>query len=189
MIKLPLKGKRVAFLATDGFEQIELTMPWLAAKESGAEVDLIGIEEGGIQGMNHDEKADVFPVDKKINEVSASDYDALVLPGGVANPDKLRTCQPAVEFVREFFAQQKPVAAICHGPWMLVEANVVRDRELTSWPSLKTDIENAGGRWLDHECVIDQGLVTSRQPEDLPTFCDKMVEEFATGVPAGQASR
>jgi protease I len=181
-----LQGKRIAFLATDGVEQVELTEPWKAVKGAGAAPELISLESGEIQGFNHDEKADTFPIDKLVAEVSAEDYDGLVLPGGVANPDTLRTNDEAVDFVRDFFKQQKPVAAICHGPWMLVEADVVEGRTVTSWPSLKTDIRNAGGNWVDKEVVVDYGLVTSRKPDDLKAFCAKAVEEFAEGRHEGQ---
>ncbi len=177
-----LQGKRVAFLATDGVEQVELTEPWKAAKEAGAEVELVSVKPGEIQGWNHDEKGDRFRVDRVAADVTADEYDALVLPGGTKNPDKLRTNPDAVEFVRGFFPAGKPVAAICHGPWMLVEADVVRGRTVTSWPSLKTDIRNAGGNWVDEEVHTDKGLVTSRKPDDLPAFCRKMVEEFAEGA-------
>ncbi len=176
-----LNGKKIAFLATDGFEQIELTRPWQDIKAAGATVELISLKSEDIQGMNHDEKADKFPVDKIISSVSASDYDGLVLPGGVANPDTLRNDQNAVNFVKDFFAQSKPVAAICHGPWMLVEADVLKGRTVTSWPSLKTDIVNAGGTWVDKEVQVDQGLVTSRKPDDLDAFCRKAIEEFCEG--------
>lgn len=176
-----LKNKRVAFLATCGFEQVELTEPWKAVQSAGATPELISLKRGKIQGFNHDEKADQFDVDHTVEEVTAEDYDGLVLPGGVANPDTLRTDEHAVDFVRDFFKQGKPVAAICHGPWTLVEADVVDGRKLTSWPSLKTDITNAGGFWVDEPVVVDDGLVTSRKPEDLPRFCEKAVEEFAEG--------
>jgi len=181
-----LVGKRIAILATDGVEQVELTEPRKALEAAGADVDLISIHDGEIQGMNHMEKGDRFKVDGLVADADVSDYDGLVLPGGVVNPDRLRTDPDAVRFVREFFASEKPVAAICHGPWMLVEADVVRGRRLTSWPSLKTDIRNAGGEWVDAEVVVDQGLVTSRKPDDLPAFCAKVVEEFAEGRHAGQ---
>lgn len=181
-----LNSKRIAFLATDGVEQIELTQPWDACQKAGATVELISLKRGKIQGVHHEQQADQHSVDKTIDQVSANDYDALVLPGGVFNPDALRTNSQAVSFVRDFFKQHKPVAAICHGPWMLVEADVVRDRKVTSWPSLKTDLKNAGAHWVDQECVCDQGLVTSRNPDDLPAFCDKIVEEFAEGKHAAQ---
>jgi protease I len=181
-----LNGKRIAFLATCGVEQVELTEPWKAVKTAGGAPELISLKPGEIQGMNHDEKADTFPVDKVIDDVSAEDYDGLVLPGGVANPDTLRQHDAAVDFVRDFFKQGKPVAAICHGPWMLVEADVVEGRKLTSYASIKTDIRNAGGNWVDEAVVVDNGLVTSRNPDDLPAFCAKTVEEFAEGVHAAQ---
>jgi len=180
-----LKGKTIAFLATDGFEQVELTEPWEAIQKAGAKVELISLEKGQIQGMNHDDKADMFDVDKTVDEVSSSDYDGLVLPGGVANPDKLRMNDKAVDFVRSFFIESKPVAAICHGPWTLVEADVLKDRTVTSYPSIKTDLINAGATWVDEEVHCDNGLVTSRNPDDLPAFCSKAVEEFAEGVHAG----
>ncbi len=186
MAKQPLKGKIIAFLATDGFEQVELTKPWEAIKEAGADVQLISLKSGKIQGVHHDEKGDTFSVDKTVDEVSAENYDGLVLPGGVLNPDALRMDETAVDFVRDFFKQGKPVAAICHGPWTLVEADVVQGRRVTSWPSLKTDLKNAGAEWVDEECVCDQGLVTSRNPDDLPAFCKKAIEEFAEGKHAGQ---
>ena len=176
-----LQGKTIAFLATDGFEQVELTEPWDAAKQAGAVVQLISTKDGEIQGMHHDKQGDTFPVDKTIGQVSADDFDALVLPGGVANPDSLRLSDEAITFIRNFFEQHKPVAAICHGPWTLIEADVVRDRKVTSWPSLKTDLRNAGANWVDEEVVCDNGLVTSRKPDDLKAFCRKMVEEFAEG--------
>jgi protease I len=181
-----IKGKRIAFLATCGVEQVELTEPWKAVKDAGATPELISLKSGEIQGYNHDKKADTFSVDKVVTEVSAEDYDGLVLPGGVANPDTLRTCDDAVDFVRDFFKQQKPVAAICHGPWMLVEADVVDGRTLTSYSSIKTDIKNAGGNWVDKEVVVDNGLVTSRKPDDLKAFCAKAIEEFGEGIHDGQ---
>lgn len=177
-----LQGKKIAFLATDGFEQIELTRPWQDIKDAGAEVELISLKSGEIQGMNADiNKADTFKVDKTVDEVSASDYHGLVLPGGVVNPDALRVNDKAVAFVRDFFAQHKPVAAICHAPIMLIEANVLDGRTVTSFPSIKTDIQNAGGNWVDQEMVCDEGLVTSRTPDDLDAFCAKAIEEFAEG--------
>ncbi|WP_164101834.1 type 1 glutamine amidotransferase domain-containing protein [Candidatus Laterigemmans baculatus] len=188
MAAQPLQGKRIALLATDGVEQVELTEPWEAVKKAGATVELISLKAGKIQGVHHDEKGDQFPVDKVIDDVSAEDYDGLLLPGGVFNPDALRMNEVAVDFVRDFFKQSKPVAAICHGPWMLVEAGVVEGRTLTSWPSVKTDIRNAGGTWVDQECVVDQGLVTSRKPDDLKAFCGKAVEEFAEGKHASQTA-
>ena len=176
-----LEGKTIAFLVTDGFEQVELTTPWEQIKLAGAETELIALKDGKVQGFNHLDKGDAFQVDKTVADASAEDYDGLVLPGGVANPDALRTDQNAVEFVRAFFNEKKPVAVICHGPWTLVEADVVHGRKLTSWPSLRTDIQNAGGNWVDQEVVVDQGLVSSRKPDDLEAFCSKAIEEFAEG--------
>ena len=180
-----LDGKRIAFLFTDGVEQDELTKPLEAVKSAGAEVDCISLEEGEIQGFNHLDQGDKFPIDKKVADVSADDYDGLVLPGGVANPDLLRGDETAVSFVRSFVEQAKPIGAICHGPWTLVEADVVKGRTLTSWPTLQTDIRNAGGNWVDEEVHVDEGLVTSRNPDDLPAFCDKIVEEFCEGKHEG----
>ena len=182
-----LQGRKIAFLATDGVEQIEYTDPRKAVEEAGATAHLVALEPGEIQGFNHLDRGDRFPVDKAVAEASADDYDGLVLPGGVANPDALRADKDAVRFVRSFFEAGKPVASICHGAWTLVEAGVVDGRTLTSWPSVKTDIENAGGNWVDEEVHVDAGLVTSRNPDDLPAFCDKLVEEFAEGVHDEQA--
>jgi protease I len=177
-----LEGKRIAVLvANEGIEQVELTEPWKALEDAGAQPELVAPEGGEAQAMNHLDKADTFPVDRPLSEASADDYEALMLPGGVANPDVLRTRPEAVAFSRAFFEAGKPVAAICHAPWTLVEADVVRGRTLTSWPSLQTDIRNAGGEWVDEEVHNDNGLVTSRKPDDLPAFCAKMVEEFAEG--------
>ncbi len=176
-----LEGKRIAFLATDGFEQTELTRPWRAIQESGAEVELISLKKGKIRGMHHSDKGDEFNVDTVVDDADPSDYDGLVLPGGVFNPDTLRMSSAAVKFVGSFFERNKPVAAICHGPWTLVEADVVRGRTLTSWPSLRTDITNAGGSWVDREVHVDNGLVTSRKPDDLDAFCAKAIEEFGEG--------
>ena len=184
-----LKGKRVAIVATDMVEQVELVKPRKALDEAGARTDLISIEPGEIQGFNHYDKADKFPVDRTIEEVSADEYDGLLLPGGVGNPDTLRMDENVVSFVRDFFEQGKPVAAICHGPWTIVDAGVVRGRTLTSWPSLQTDIRNAGGKWVDEEVVVDQGLVTSRKPDDIPAFNAKMIEEFGEGKHAGQREK
>jgi protease I len=176
-----LKGKRIAIVATDGFEQVELTEPQKALKAAGATVEVVSPKSGEIQGMNHDQKGDKVKVDRLLEEAKASDYDGLVLPGGVANPDNLRTNERVVTFVRAFFTAKKPVAAICHGPWTIVEADMARGRTMTSWPSLKTDLKNAGANWVDREVVVDRGLVTSRKPDDLPAFCRKMIEEFREG--------
>jgi protease I len=176
-----LDGKRVAFLFTEGVEQVELTEPLEAVRRAGADTDLISLEKGEVEAWNHFDKGDKFKIDQAVADVDASDYDALVLPGGVANPDQLRVDQDAVKFVRAFFEQKKPVGVICHGPWMLVEADVARGRKVTSWPSVKTDLRNAGADWVDEEVVVDDGLVTSRKPDDLPAFCAKIVEEFAEG--------
>ncbi len=188
MIDQKLTNKRIAFLVTDGFEQVELTKPWDAIQKAGAEVVLVSPKKGAIQGMHHADKGDLFPVDEDVIQASAEDFDGLVLPGGVLNPDTLRMCEDSVQFVRDFFKQNKPVAAICHGPWTLIEADVVRGRRVTSWPSLKTDLINAGAEWVDDECVCDQGLVTSRNPDDLPAFCAKAIEEFAEGKHAQQTA-
>jgi protease I len=179
-----LSGKRVAILATDMVEQVELVEPRRALEDAGAEVELVSIEEGEIQAFNHYDKADRFRVDRTSDEVSADDYDALLLPGGVGNPDTLRTEENAVRLVGDFFDQGKPIAAICHAPWMLVEAGIVRGRRLTSYPSLQTDVRNAGGEWVDEEVVVDRGIVTSRRPDDIPAFIEKMLEEFAEGTHA-----
>ena len=176
-----LEGKRVAFLATDGVEQVELTEPWTKVEEEGGRPELVSLETGAIQGFQHLDKGDTFSVDRTVADANADDYDGLVLPGGVANPDFLRSDEDAVRFVRAFFEAGKPVAAICHCPWTLVEADVVRGRTLTSWPSLKTDIRNAGGEWVDEEAHVENGLVTSRKPDDLPAFCDKLAEEICEG--------
>ena len=188
MTENTLQGKTIAFLvATEGIEQVELTEPWKAVEQAGGTPELIALEAGEAQAMNHLDKADTFTVDRVVADVSASDYDGLVLPGGVANPDFLRTDEDAVAFVRGFFEQAKPVAAICHAPWTLIEAGVVEGRTLTSWPSLQTDLRNAGANWVDEEVVVDQGLVTSRKPDDLEAFCAKAVEEICEGEHAAQA--
>jgi protease I len=181
-----LKGKRIAFLATDGVEQVELTEPWKAVEKAGGTPELISLKSGTIQGFDHYDKGDTFPVDRTVQDADPADYDGLVLPGGVINPDILRTDDAAMGFVKAFFEQGKPVGAICHGPWSLVETGIVKGRKVTSWPSLKTDIENAGGTWVDEELVIDRGLFTSRKPDDLPAFCAKLVEEMGEGVHAEQ---
>jgi deglycase len=183
-----LNGKRIAILATDMFEQVELVEPRKALDDAGAETEIVSLESGEIQGFNHYDKADKFPVDKTVKDVSVDDYDALLLPGGVGNPDTLRMDEHAVRFVRSFFEAGKPVGAICHAPWMLVEADVVRGRPVASWPSLKTDIRNAGGTWMDKQVVVDNGLVTSRKPDDIPAFNEKIIEEFAEGRHEEQAA-
>lgn len=177
-----LQGKRVAILATDGVERVELTEPRKALDEAGARTVVVSPRTGSIKGWEHDHWGDAIVVDQTLEDVRADDFDALMLPGGVMNPDRLRTNERAVQFVRSFFEAGKPVAAICHAPWMLVEADVVVGRTLTSWPSLRTDIRNAGGKWVDRDVVTDKGMVTSRKPEDIPAFNRKMLEEFAEGV-------
>jgi protease I len=181
-----LNGMRIAFLATDGVEQVELTEPWRAVEQAGGEPELISLESGEIQGFDHHDKGETFPVDRTVADADPGDYDGLVLPGGVINPDILRTDREAMGFVKAFFDQGKPVGAICHGPWSLVETGVVKGRTVTSWPSLKTDVRNAGGTWVDEEIVVDRGLFTSRKPDDLPAFCAKLVEEMAEGLHAEQ---
>ena len=176
-----LQGKRVAFLFTEGVEQVELTEPLQAVRDAGAEIELISLDKGEVEMWQHFDKGDKIEATKAVADADPSDYDGLVLPGGVANPDQLRADADAVKFVRAIFDQDKPIGVICHGPWLLVEAGVVRGRKLTSWPSLKTDISNAGGEWVDEEVVVDQGLVTSRKPDDLPAFCAKIIEELAEG--------
>ena len=178
----PLNGRKVAFLATDGVEQVELTAPWNALKQAGADVVLVSDKPGEIQSVNHGEKGEKLHVDLEVTKANARDFDALVLPGGVANPDKLRTNKGAVGLVRSFMELDKPVAAICHGPWLLVEADAVRGRTITSWPSLETDIKNAGGAWVDKQVQLDQNLLTSRKPDDLPAFCARLVELLSTAI-------
>jgi protease I len=178
-----LQGKKIAFLtANEGVEQIELTEPLKAVREAGAETELLAPESGEIQAFNHLDKADTFEVDRVVGEADPGEYDGLVLPGGVANPDQLRTKPEALEFVRSLFEAGKPVGVICHGPWTLIEAGVVEGRTLTSWPSLQTDLRNAGAVWFDEEVHVDSGLVSSRKPDDLEAFTAKIVEEFAEGV-------
>jgi protease I len=191
-----LDGKKVAVLFTDGVEQVELDKPVDGLKNEGADVEYLTLEPGEVQAFNHLDHADKVQVDKAVKDADASDYDALLLPGGVANPDFLRADEDAVDFVRSFVEQAKPIGAICHGPWTLVEADVVKGRTLTSFPSLKTDIRNAGGNWVDEEVHVDAGLTTSRNPDDLPAFIDKIIEEFCEGeheemaasAPGGSAS-
>jgi protease I len=177
-----LKGKRIAIVATDGFEQSELLEPRKALQAEGAQVEIIAPKSGEIQGMEHHDKGQKVHVDRTIDEVKPEDYAALVLPGGVANPDALRTMPKVVSFIKSFFEENKPVAAICHGPWTLVEAGVVKGRTMTSWPSLKTDLKNAGANWVDREVVRDGKLVTSRKPDDLPAFCREMIDLFKTAA-------
>jgi protease I len=176
-----LQGKRVAFLFTEGVEQVELTEPLEAVRKAGADADLISLEAGEVQMWKHFDKGDTITADRSVSDADPADYDGLVLPGGVANPDQLRMDSDAVKFVRGFFEQEKPVGVICHGPWLLAEADVVKGKKVTSWPSLKSDLRNAGAEWVDEEVVVDNGLVTSRKPDDLPAFCSKVVEEFAEG--------
>lgn len=177
-----LQGRKVAVLATDGFEQVELTKPVEALKAEGAEVEVVAPKGGQIQGFNHHDKGQTVPVDRELSQADAATYDAIVLPGGVINPDALRLEPKAIDFIRSFARAGKPIAAICHGPWTLINAEAVQGKRMTSWPSLEADLRNAGAQWVDQEVVVDKGLVTSRKPDDLPAFCAKMVEEFAEGV-------
>lgn len=183
-----LTGKRVAILASHGFEESELIEPMRALREHGAQVDVVSPESGTIQGMRHLDKGDTVPVDESVADADPADYDALVIPGGLFNPDALRHDDDALRFTRGFFQAGKPVGAICHGPWVLVDAGVVGDRQLTSVPNIQRDLENAGARWVDREVVVDQGLVTSRTPKDLPAFCARLVEEIAEGRHRGQVA-
>src|ERR1043166_1949854 len=176
-----LTGKRIAILAADGFEQVELEKPKQALEEAGATTNIVSPSEGEIQGMNHADKGDKFRVDLALGDAKPEEFDALVLPGGLMNPDTLRTDEKALNFVRHFFSTRKPVAAICHAAWVLIDAGVVKGRKLTSWPATKTDVRNAGGNWVDEEVVVDNGLVTSRKPDDIPAFNEKMIEEFCEG--------
>jgi protease I len=185
-----LQGKKIAFLTSnEGVEQVELVEPMKAVREAGADVELLAPEAGEVQAFNHLDKGDTFEVDRAVGEADASEYDGLVLPGGVANPDQLRTKPEALEFVRGFFTAGKPVGAICHAPWTLIDAGVAEGRTLTSWPSLETDLRNAGANWVDEEVHVDQGLVSSRKPDDLEAFNAKIVEEFAEGVHEGQREK
>ena len=177
-----LAGQKIAFLATDGVEQIELTEPWKAVKDEGARPVLVSIKSGSIQGFEHTDPGDEFPVDQVVGDADAGEFDGLVLPGGVHNPDALRVEEDAVAFVRAFADAGKPIGAICHGPWLLVEAGLADGHTLTSFPSLETDIVNAGGSWVDRSVVVDEGIVTSRTPDDLESFCSKLIEEFEEGV-------
>jgi protease I len=181
MAQKPLAGKKVAILAADMFERVELEKPRKALEDAGAQVEIVSIHDGDIQGFDHFEPKNKIKVDKMVEEVSVDDYDALTIPGGVGNPDQLRGDENAVKLVRDFAEAKKPLAVICHGPWVLVEAGVARGRTLTSWPTLQTDIRNAGGNWVDREVVVDDGIVTSRKPDDIPAFNKKMIEEFAEG--------
>jgi protease I len=182
-----LQGKRIAIVAADMVERVELIEPRKALQAAGADTDLISLKPGAIRTFNHFDPAESERVDKAVEEVDASDYAALMIPGGVGNPDQLRGDENMVAFVRDFFEQEKPVAAICHGPWVLIDAGVVRGRTMTSWPTLATDLRNAGASWVDKEVVVDSGLVTSRKPDDIPAFNEKMIEEFAEGKHAAQA--
>ena len=179
MADKPLAGKKVAILAADMFERVELEEPRKALENAGARTEVVSIHDGEIQGFDHFEPASTVKVDRTVEEASPDDYDALLIPGGVGNPDQLRGDENAVAFVREFAASMKPIAAICHAPWVLVEAGVVRSRTLTSWPTLQTDIRNAGGHWVDKEVVVDDGIVTSRKPDDIPAFSARTIEQFA----------
>ena len=176
-----LAGKKIAVLATDGFEQVELTQPVEALKAAGAAVEIVSPKAGEIQGFKHHDKGDKTAVDRTLTDARPDDYDGLVLPGGVINPDALRLEPEAITFIRGFTEASRPVAAICHGPWTLIDAGAVSGRRMTSWPSLRTDLENAGAEWVDEEVVVDNGLVTSRNPDDLPAFCARMIEEFREG--------
>ena len=180
-----LDGRKVAILVADGFEQVEMTKPRAALNEEGAETKIVSPAKKQVQGMNHADKGDKFDVDVPLEEADAGNFDALLIPGGLMNPDELRANVDALEFVRHFFREGKPVAVICHAPWVLIDAGVVRGRNVTSWERIQTDVRNAGGNWVDEEVVVDNGLVTSRSPKDLPAFCKKMVEEIAEGIHAG----
>ncbi len=178
---MDLKGKKVAALVADGYEQVELTEPYKALEQAGATVHVVSPSTPRVRGWNHTQWGEDFVVDKSLDEARPDDYDGLLLPGGVMNPDRLRTIPKAVQFVRHFVETGKPIAAICHGPWTLIEAGAVKGLQMTSWPSLQTDLRNAGAQWVDREVVIDQGIVTSRKPDDIPAFNKKMIEEFAEG--------
>jgi protease I len=183
-----LDGKKVAVLFTDGVEQVELDKPVEGLKDEGADVTYLTLEPGEVQAFNHLDHGDKIQVENAVKDADASDYDALLLPGGVANPDLLRGDDDAVSFVRSFVEQAKPIGVICHGPWTLLEAGVLKGRTITSWPSLQTDIRNAGGNWVDEEVVVDEGLVSSRNPDDIPAFIDKIIEEFCEGEHADMAA-
>jgi len=176
-----LAGKKVAILVADGFEQVEMTKPREALEDAGAETKIVSPKSGEIRGMHHADKGDKFDVDLTLEQARPDEFDALMIPGRLMNPDQLRATPEALEFTRHFFREGKPVAAICHGPWVLIDAGVVRGRTLTSWPAIKTDVRNAGGNWVNEEVVVDNGLVTSRKPDDIPAFNKKMIEEFCEG--------
>lgn len=176
-----LSGKKVAILVADGFEQVEMTKPRAALEEEGAKTQIVSVKSGQIQGMHHADKGDKFDVDLTLDDARPNEFDALMIPGGLMNPDTLRSTPEALEFTRHFFEEGKPVAAICHGPWVLIDAGVIRGRKVTSWPAIKTDVRNAGANWVDQEVVVDNGLVTSRKPDDIPAFNKKMIEEFCEG--------
>jgi protease I len=180
-----LSGKKIAILAADGFEQVELMKPRAALDEAGARTTVVSLKAGKIQGMNHADKGDTVAVDQTLDEAKPEDFDALMIPGGLMNPDALRSSEEALEFVRHFFREGKPVAAICHAPWVLIDAGVIRGRTVTSWSAIKTDVRNAGAHWVDQEVVVDNGLVTSRKPDDIPAFNKKMIEEFCEGRHTG----
>ena len=186
-----LAGKKVAILVADGFEQVEMTKPREALENAGAETKVVSPKSGQIQGMHHADKGDKFDVELTLEEARPDEFDALMIPGGLMNPDQLRSTVEALEFVRHFFSRGKPVAAICHGPWVLIDAGVVRGRTLTSWSAIKTDVINAGGNWVNEQVVVDNGLITSRKPDDIPAFNQRMIEEFAEGkhVPSRQPQR
>ena len=181
-----LEGKKVAILVADGFEQVEMTKPRDALNEAGAETKIVSPKSGRIQGMHHADKGEEFDVDLTLDQARPEDFDAILIPGGLMNPDQLRGTPEALDFVRHFFEEGKPAAVICHGPWVLVDAGLVRGRTLTSWPNIKVDVRNAGGNWVDQEVVVDNGLVTSRKPDDIPAFNKKMIEEFSEGIHARQ---
>jgi len=181
-----LEGKRVAILVATGFEQVEMTKPREALEEAGAETKIVSTKSGRIQGMNHAEKGDEFDVDLTLDDANPKDFDALLIPGGLLNPDEMRQEAKALDFARHFFAAAKPVAAICHGPQVLISADLVRDRTMTSWPAIQVDMRNAGANWVDEEVVVDNGLVSSRKPDDIPAFNRKMIEEFSEGKHSGQ---
>lgn len=183
-----LDGKKVAILVADGFEQVEMTKPRAALDEAGAKTTIVSVHSGQIFGMNHEKKGDTFDVDQTLEEARPEEFDALMIPGGLINPDTLRSTPEALEFTKHFFREGKPVAAICHGPWVLIDAGVVRGRKLTSWPAIQTDVKNAGGNWVNEEVVVDNGLVTSRKPDDIPAFNRKMIEEISEGRHAKQAA-